>query len=890
MKLDPSDIRQIAQTFADILSKRGFGKSEPFTSDKSRKSRSSDESASSVLNQLDEAIDSTFGQTIKRWQKMQRESLRGIKGSALKDAHNDYVERLKDIAKMASGANRKYFERYIKIIDDSIKAGTKRHKVQAIAARIMEYDIRAMRDRLKTNKEMNEEEKKILKEKIALAEKSLNQAKEYNSNLLEMHKDEIQARDQMLAGMLSTLKAGAWDAVTKTLGVVDSRLRNLRTSTEFVSAAMRGMSPEQMNEFRNATRKTTAVLGESADSVYGNTMRMMNEFGYFGADAASMTARAMNQLMAAGIKPSESGAENIMNRIGKAQIYEGLTRDEAVQLIQQEMGSEYFFMKSMGASDDQQEILLDQLVEARKSNKLLGLSAGYLEQQRQEQVNARYGSIISKIQQSAMSNAYISSLKSSMGPISGREEELLRKKLNNFISDTELSEYNATIGKRIGEFSSEYMRRSSAAAVTGDFSGVTGAIAVDELGRRVMDVESMAKEYTAAMQRRETEGAALRNMRDAQSQIDASRASLGPFEDAAKDVGVIIKGIGASPVGVLATAIGGAVIAGMSAALGSVLLRKLGSVFGGGGPGGGPLGGGWGKTRGRRTGGLGSILAGECGCDPCGGMGADIPERRGKRTRGRAAVRARRAGRGLSRAFSRHAGRAVPLVGTAIIAGNAYSDWSDIEEQVNTGQLTQAEAKEEKGGVVGALGGGLGGMAAGAAFGTMVAGPIGTVIGGLAGGLLGDFLGEKIGKAVADSETVDTMAKFSMLTNPATMPLAAASFFANNNPFSSNNASAMATGSVIDENGNVINVGDEQLSILKNIEQATTATASEVKKGNEQSQDRAIEFRNRSQYEQQQRQLAQSMAQTRIAAAGGQGATSIVSSRIANIDTDLAFG
>ena len=96
------------------------------------------------------------------------------------------------------------------------------------------------------------------------------------------------------------------------------------------------------------------------------------------------------------------------------------------------------------------------------------------------------------------------------------------------------------------------------------------------------------------------------------------------------------------------------------------------------------------------------------------------------------------------------------VAGAVISAGMLVSDLSDISEEEKQGTITQAQAKEKKGGAVGSAGGGAlgawGGAAAGAAIGSVVPG-VGTVIGGVVGGALGawggSWAGEKAGSAVA---------------------------------------------------------------------------------------------------------------------------------------------
>ena len=103
-------------------------------------------------------------------------------------------------------------------------------------------------------------------------------------------------------------------------------------------------------------------------------------------------------------------------------------------------------------------------------------------------------------------------------------------------------------------------------------------------------------------------------------------------------------------------------------------------------------------------------------------------------------------GKGIGK-FVRGAG----AIGAVVGAGMLYSDISDINQQEDEGKITEAQAKEQRGGAVGGAVGGMGGAAAGAAAGALagsVVPVIGTAIGGIIGGLVGGYLGREGGQAV----------------------------------------------------------------------------------------------------------------------------------------------
>ena len=102
------------------------------------------------------------------------------------------------------------------------------------------------------------------------------------------------------------------------------------------------------------------------------------------------------------------------------------------------------------------------------------------------------------------------------------------------------------------------------------------------------------------------------------------------------------------------------------------------------------------------------------------------------------------------------------VIGAVAGAGMLYSDISDINEQEKKGEITAAEAKEQKGGAVGGAVGGAGGAMAGAAAGAAIGSVVpilGTAIGGIVGGIVGGYLGRRGGQAAGKSVMAETKTK-----------------------------------------------------------------------------------------------------------------------------------
>lgn len=82
-----------------------------------------------------------------------------------------------------------------------------------------------------------------------------------------------------------------------------------------------------------------------------------------------------------------------------------------------------------------------------------------------------------------------------------------------------------------------------------------------------------------------------------------------------------------------------------------------------------------------------------------------------------------------------------------------YQSMSEIDKDLEAGEITSGEAKQEQSGVVGSVAGGTGGAmagaAAGAALGSVVP-VVGTLIGGVIGGAVGYWAGSTAGEAIGD--------------------------------------------------------------------------------------------------------------------------------------------
>lgn len=647
--LDPKSLKDLAQYFADALANYNFsggGTKSSFLNNSARKSRKTGEpDINTMLSDLNDTLVDSFGDTMKRWKDAHRDATRMLKGSALRDVHDFYVESLTDMAKKTKGASKRLLESYTAFIEnnkgnhtlqqeaikklseynkrvDELKrtiadgSGTEeqltairkaRNQVNKMVGELAELGIEVQKIQLETNKKTKKQQIKHAESIDGIIEANnliIEEATSYVGRLKRLHDEELNARAKFVGDLIKATATGVVEAVDKTVRLVDSRLRNVQAETEFIEAIASGMSPQQLHEWNNANRRTKALLGDSGESFYEGTKDMLNEFGYFGAELREMQTKLADTLMGAGVKPTEQAAEALMETVAKIQMIENVSRDEALQIAREALQSPYYMMHALGKTDEQQIALMrSQLIESRKASRMLGLSNQYLQDQQQEQVNARYGDIISKITKRANLDAFIGTLESELGrQLTDREKELLAKKTMGGLTPKETEEFNATIGKTVGEKFAEISKSSSEALgqANADYGAAAGGIALELLGERSgLNRIGMAQAYTEAGVARETIGGGIANI-DESKVLQKSRDSLSDIEEGIRELQTILTGVAANPAGGLMSKIGGfavdyGIMKGVDYLLGKT---RIGKALGLGRGSGGGIAGTWNAAKG----------------------------------------------------------------------------------------------------------------------------------------------------------------------------------------------------------------------------------------------------------------------------------------------------
>lgn len=903
MALTPQELDAIGKAFADRLKNTFFGDNS-FSGNSARKSRNSENTESGTfIEDLDKMMAGGFDKTFKRWYDSSREMTRVLKGSALRDAHDYLVDSLDEISSKSNQLAKSIAESY----SDIVKANKGNHQLQQRIHTAMEsYTVKLKRlDKMTSGDEktQDDETKQSIKDlrkevndaadelnqlginasKIKLAwnghrfkqldastkeiintnEKILSANKEYVDDLTKLHARELEARDSMIKSLAAVSFKSVTKAIGETIRVADSRLRNLQSATEWTEAIMNGMSPQQMNEWQNANRLAKSLMGEASDDFYEGTKGVLHEFGYFGNELKQMQTKMASTLINSGIKPSQKAGEEFMNVVGRLQAIEGVSRDEAVQLASDALQSPYYMINALNKSQDERiELMTSQLVESRKISKGIGLSNRFLQSQEQEGVNNRYQDVISKITKSAMTDAFIAEVENKLGrKLTGEERELVRAERGDALTPDEAQRYNTGIGKEIRTLFSDAAAQSSKDFRSGDFSKSLGNVAFEVMATKAgYDRAGLAQAQDEATVVQGTRGEAIKNLDD-KAVVKESRESLSAIEEYTRIIQETLTGWGANPIGAAVNSIGKLMVA----YVGGKLLMGIGSTA------------------------LKNVLQ-------HGAKGAAV---RGGQV---ALGAAKTAGRGIG-AAGLLAGGAVTgtLIGAYKGLNTSTEDYAKRMGLENAPTTLAGTTAVRTAGVMADVGEGLSSVF------TLGMGDSNTILKAMTHGHVDkDKLDEITTKLVdlkysaqnkredAKNALLNQIIQNKAQLNPIQYSDALRAFSAGDYETASKLGSltkSMASGEVIDENGNPVNsensVWNKILDVLNGIEENTQETAGEVAKGNEQYKDTETAKLTQSAYSSKIKDNVQSMLQQRMGGMKG-AADAAISNGYASIDR--AFG
>lgn len=402
----------------------------------------------SSLSKLNETID----QSVKQWVKAaQRNATRLTPGSAMRDAHDDYVESLKNLAESSNKYSRQITEGYI--------SGIKKYKgnfnaQQKLYNRMQSYSDFAAKLKTATSiptdpeeakkYRQSDEQKEIIKDSIREANSlraslrrfgiSINKLREgtdENGNLLvenayeleltdeafkklreeaeknannfaHLASEEQYARKKFIDGIWGSVKAIAFSiprAVDKYFGsIAQARVQNLQTTNDMWSSAMRGMSAEENAEWKNANSQVRFLLKDSADDVRSGMESSLQTFGYFGTQLQQIMTQLSNVQFNVGIRTSAQSTEQLQVLAAEIQKLTGKTADEARADLMQVMSSPAFSYAAQGKNDQEKiAIARDQALTLKRVALYTGQNSDYAEQMLQDSVNSRHQSLIDQV-------------------------------------------------------------------------------------------------------------------------------------------------------------------------------------------------------------------------------------------------------------------------------------------------------------------------------------------------------------------------------------------------------------------------------------------------------------------------------------------------------------
>lgn len=909
--MTPDDMKKLAKYFAEALKREGlqFGggggdndnTGNTFSVRSTRRSRGDDSKAPDIAG-LDNIISGEFKNIAKRIRDESGDLTRALKGSALRDAHNEYVYSLADLAKTTRNSARVMVDSY----KDFIKNNKGQHRVQQDAIdKMTEYnnliaalinqdgkkfkDVEsknAYRDAVARVGELQQELDSLgivvteviesldasgkviihnieeLEEYNQVTSQLVGEAREYTKQLAELHAKEIDARQKFI----KAFGVGIFAMLDDIIGATKSRLQNVQSTTEFFEAMRNGMSPQEMNEWYNATRNARAALGESSQEFSDGMRGVLQQFGYFGADLKKMEAQIGSTMMNAGIMPSKLAGEALLDTIAKIQVLEGVSRDEAAQIVAGIADSQYYMMNAAGMNDDEQTRLIQQqLFATRQIAKSSGISAEYLKRQEEQSVANRYASTVEMIKKAAVAPAYIASMEKALGrTLTPEEKDLQRKKIIGGLTPEEQAKIMPLEKETMQRFAEIKKQQTQELSTTGTLSGSSmGMIPVEVIGGLAgVDVTGMAKEGDASAVRQQTWNAAESGKRYDEL-VNKSKDSLEWYETMWLELRAIKEGVQKGPLGsslsaisetigtianlVLLRRFGGAGIKKMFSATGNFFNNMRTSA------GRSQISGAIGRS-------FGSVKRGSVGvADKAKNWASNSPVL-GK-------INNLIGGRGS------FVPKAAGVLSAALAIFSMGSNVRDISSAEKSGALSPEQAAAKKREAVGkGIGSGIGGAVGATVLGgllTPILGPFGTVLGGVVGGWLGStvggFLGEGIGSFLNWWKNESSWwAK--ILLYPIGMIVKAFDGVAwvidKVFPSSdSNNQAAMTSGNTLDENGNIVQPKSEQLAALKGIEENTRTTAKEVKAKNEADAEKNANTRSESQYAARQRNMANEIAE-----------------------------
>lgn len=619
----------------------------------------------------------------------------------------------------------------------------------------------------------------------------VNDSEVFAKRLKEAHAEELEAKK---AFAMATYKA-VEELTTKSIGIINSRLRGLQTDTQSMQAILRGMSGEEINAWMQENRRALVLQGEGATGQYDVLARELKSYGFIGKDAAGQITKLNSLLMRTGSQANASNAMVLQNGIAQLQALEQMTPEEATARATEMLTSVEMLSLSLGKNDAERlNIQHEQLNELTQISRATGFSASYGAELLKMQREVKYKDAISKIMQAVGVDLALGEYQRMSGTNLTAQQQAIFKKgeiSTQALTPEEFQIYAAT-KKQMGGDIERLKTRQSIDAAYGNYGAVAGMAALEKFfDMGSLSMRGMGDDYVTAEAVKNTEALAAQQM-SLDSIVAESKKSNDLLEKFLQGAAETFTGIKSSPLGNTA---GGAmnVIGGLaSGALDLYMLRELTRQRGGAGtpkPGVGRMGGG---LKGKLLGGL-LMMGGMFGGASAANYTPDAPPPPSSvraaasasvpRTGMEGIKSALRPGNMLKSGLKGGVIAALPGIAGSLISGygSGLRQEGMLDPNKNTGNAIENILDKETGGaMLDTAGRAVQWGATGAAVGALL-GPIGAAVGGGVG-----LLGGAISGLVDNWDTVES--NFGQI-------------------FGESKASTrelMTSGATIDDNGNVI--------------------------------------------------------------------------------------
>lgn len=617
-----NDLKQLAKNLMQEFAKQ----SKSFTEDDTRKSRYVDEEGNAISTKYRrykkpdrmikdlENLQSAMQYAANHWKHYKQDITRALPGSALRDAHEQYIKSITKMADEVNGHAGKMLKSYVHAIDlnkgnfdkqqeifneythytellkklnvstdktnqtnDDKKSISKLHKsIENAALKLKKLGVITHKVNIKLNDKWDYEikNKKVVEDILDNNKKMLENTRFYVTNLKELNDEELSARRKFISGLMAISADVTHKAMLTTIG----RLKNLQTETQFAEAVKRGLSADEINEWMHLNRDSAYLLGKSANEYTKTVSNELRKFGLIGKEAADQLTRLNDLQMRIGVKPMTQSALELQKAASMLQIMEKITPEEAINKLTNAANN--FTYTSLAADKTEAQrtkLLLNQTVTLKKIAMSTGFNAEYAEEMLQQTTNNRFQDVISKIKTQALMPLFLQGTEKYLNRgLTGEEKTALIKERQGAQTSDNEKAIILQLQKEIGVAFAKTSTMISDNIAKGNIGAATPYIVPEVAAREVgVDLKRLAEAGTAAKIKEDTTGLVAREQQY-DMLVSQSMKSLSAIEDFYLKAYQVYNGLKISPGGAIAGALATGLVGYFKGAAGRGIMSKLG--------------------------------------------------------------------------------------------------------------------------------------------------------------------------------------------------------------------------------------------------------------------------------------------------------------------------